>query len=102
MSQEDRDAVERMDMDIGVMDTEDGPSVFDTLPPGDEAFSFSHEGGEYEVFDELAEGLGLYVPCRSSAGLSPNCAKSANTMTTEIVMTASKSAKSTGIINWIY
>ena len=27
------------------------------LPPGEEGFDISHEGGEYEVFEELAEGV---------------------------------------------
>jgi hypothetical protein len=29
----------------------------ETVPPGDEGFNISHEGGEFEVFDNLAEGV---------------------------------------------
>ena len=26
-------------------------------PPGDEGFDISHEGGEHEVFEDLAQGI---------------------------------------------
>lgn len=36
----------------------DGDSdVFDTMPPGDEAFDISHEGGEHEVYEGIASEL---------------------------------------------
>ena len=48
----------------------DGPSLtiiaksafaFDTVAPGDEGFDFSHEGGEYDIYEMVAnEVAGLY------------------------------------------
>jgi hypothetical protein len=55
LSQEDRDAVERMDLDAGL--AEDVAAVSHTAPPGDEGYDISHEGGEHEVFDDLVDGL---------------------------------------------
>ena len=53
LSQDDRDNVATMDRDLGDVDGfydgELGP------PPGDEGFDISHEGGEHEVFEELAQ-----------------------------------------------
>jgi hypothetical protein len=45
-----------MDMDRDLMDAETS-ALFNTVPPGDEGFDISHEGGEFEVFEDLAEGL---------------------------------------------
>ena len=51
----------------------DGPSstiladsafAFDKIPPGDEGFDFSHEGGEYDIYETVAnEVAGLYGKC---------------------------------------
>jgi len=55
LSQDDQDNVAAMDRDFGDMDSfsecEIGP------PPGDEGFDISHEGGEHEVFEELAQEI---------------------------------------------
>jgi hypothetical protein len=56
LSQEDRDAVQMMDVDAGVMDSED-VLVYNTIAPGDEGFDISHEGGEYEVYEDFADGI---------------------------------------------
>jgi len=45
-----------MDMDFEAGLTVDA-DVFNTVPPGDEGFDISHEGGEFEVFNDLAEGI---------------------------------------------
>ena len=35
--------------------------AFDTVAPGDEGFDFSHEGGEYDIYEMIAnEVAGLY------------------------------------------
>ena len=62
MSAADKAEVEQMDLD--------GPSsaiiadsafAFDTVALGDEGFDFSHEGGEYEVYETVAnEVVELY------------------------------------------
>jgi hypothetical protein len=61
MSAEDRDMVESMMADYG-MDVDALPY---TAPPGDEGLDMSHEGGEYEAFEELAHEVagisGWYV-----------------------------------------
>lgn len=51
MSSVDCKAVENMIVDVGV-DMDDEPY---TAPPGEEGFDISHEGGEYEVFEDLSE-----------------------------------------------
>jgi hypothetical protein len=56
LSQEDREAVERMDLDAGHL-ADDVTAVSHMAPPGEEGFDISHEGGEYEVFDDLVDGL---------------------------------------------
>lgn len=56
LSQEDRDAVECMDLNTGLL-VDDVAAVAHTAPPGEEGFNVSHEGGEYEVFDDLVDGL---------------------------------------------
>ncbi|KAG2738887.1 hypothetical protein P692DRAFT_201842716 [Suillus brevipes Sb2] len=62
MSAEDRDMVESMMADYG-MDVDALPY---TAPPGDEGLDMSHEGGEYEAFEELAHEVagisGWYYP----------------------------------------
>lgn len=55
-SQIDRDAVEQMGIDANQSDN-DVADVSYAPPPGEEGFDISHEGGEFEVFDELARGL---------------------------------------------
>ena len=37
--------------------TDDVDAISGTVPPGEEGFDISHKGGEYEVFDDLTEGL---------------------------------------------
>jgi hypothetical protein len=54
LSQEDRDAVQAMDADMGLVDHD---TAFDMIPPGDEGAHLSHEGGEYEVYQDLVGGL---------------------------------------------
>jgi len=53
--QDDEDNVAAMDRNSRDMDSfsehEIGP------PPGDEGFNISHEGGEHEVFEELAQEI---------------------------------------------
>jgi hypothetical protein len=45
-------------MDIDADHTaDDVEAVSGMVPPGEEGFDISHEGGEYEVFDDLVEGL---------------------------------------------
>jgi hypothetical protein len=56
LSQEDRDAVEHMDLDMGCL-ADDVTAVSHTAPPGEEGFDISHKGGEHEVFDDLVDGL---------------------------------------------
>jgi hypothetical protein len=56
LSQEDCDAVECMDLDMGHL-ADDVAAVSHTAPPGEEGFDISHEGGEHEVFDDLVDGL---------------------------------------------
>jgi hypothetical protein len=56
LSQVDREAVQRMDIDNG-HSFDDVEAVAHTVPPGDEAFDMSHEGGEFEVFEDIAAGL---------------------------------------------
>jgi hypothetical protein len=43
-----------LDADRG---TDDIDAVSHTAPPGEEGFDISHEGGEFEVFEDLAVGL---------------------------------------------
>jgi hypothetical protein len=55
LSQDDRNNVAAMDIDLGdaisFSEVQLGP------PPGDEGFDISHEGGEHEVFEDLAQGI---------------------------------------------
>jgi hypothetical protein len=53
MSSEDHEAVETMLIDHDV-DTESLPY---TAPPGEEGVDLSHEGGEYEAFERLAQQM---------------------------------------------
>jgi hypothetical protein len=53
MSAEDRAAVETMLVDVDI----DIESIPYTAPPGEEGADFSHEGGEYEVFEGLAQQM---------------------------------------------
>lgn len=55
LSQEDREAVQRMDLDADYA-SDDVDAVSYTAPPGEEGFDISHEGGEFEVFEDLATG----------------------------------------------
>jgi len=56
LDQEDREAVEQMDLDAG-FGADDVNAVCHTAPPGEEGFDISHEGGEFEVFEDLVAGL---------------------------------------------
>ena len=56
LDQEDREAVGQMDLDAG-FGADDVDAVGYTAPPGEEGFDISHEGGEFEVFEDLAMGL---------------------------------------------
>jgi hypothetical protein len=57
--------VMEMDIEAGVMNSDH--DVFNSVAPGDEGFDISHEGGEYEVFHDLKNGIsqltGLYASC---------------------------------------
>jgi hypothetical protein len=55
-SHEDRDAIERMDIDTSNAN-EDVPAISHLPPPGEEAFDLSHEGGEFEAFTGLVEDI---------------------------------------------
>lgn len=46
-----------MDQDAGLADDDDVDAISHTVPPGEEGFDISHEGGEYEVFNDLVTGL---------------------------------------------
>ncbi|KAG1854936.1 hypothetical protein DFJ58DRAFT_716274 [Suillus subalutaceus] len=59
MSSEDREAVETMLIDHDV-DTESLPY---TAPPGEEGVDLSHEGGEYEAFEGLAQQMANISGC---------------------------------------
>ncbi|EPQ52593.1 hypothetical protein GLOTRDRAFT_131828 [Gloeophyllum trabeum ATCC 11539] len=56
MSMEERDIVMQMDGDL-----EAAPDLSDqalnSMPPGEEGYGLSHEGGEYEVFEDFANDL---------------------------------------------
>jgi hypothetical protein len=56
LDQEDRDAVQQMDIDTGYI-IDDDEAVSHTAPPGEEGVDISHEGGEFEVFEDLAAGI---------------------------------------------
>ena len=56
LDQEDRDAVQQMDLDAGI-GADDVDAISHTAPPGEEGFDISHEGGEFEVFEDLVAGL---------------------------------------------
>ena len=56
LSQEDRDAVQQMDIDASCS-IDDIEAISHTAPPGEEGFDISHEGEEFEVFEDLAAGL---------------------------------------------
>jgi len=53
MSSEDWDLVESMLADTNI----DIDSIPYTAPPGEEGIDFSHEGGEHEVFEGLAQQM---------------------------------------------
>lgn len=56
LSQDDRDAVEQMDIDAG-HSGEDVFAISHIAPPGEEGLDISHEGGEHKVFEDLVETL---------------------------------------------
>jgi hypothetical protein len=61
LPQVSQDAIHVMDVDnhltLNTDGDSDGESVRQVVPPGDEDFDISHEGGEFEVFDDLTEGI---------------------------------------------
>jgi hypothetical protein len=44
-----------MDLDSGTMNV-DTSVFFETVPPGEEGLEMSHKGGEFEAFEDLAQG----------------------------------------------
>jgi hypothetical protein len=46
-----------MQMDIDY-DNDVVAPVLDSIPPGDEGFGISHEGGEYQILEDFANGIG--------------------------------------------
>jgi hypothetical protein len=44
-----------MDLDSSTMDV-DMSVFFETVPLGEEGLEMSHEGGEFEAFEDLAQG----------------------------------------------
>jgi hypothetical protein len=50
------EAVENMDIDVSYS-TEDTATISCIALPGEEGLDISHEGGEYEVFEDLMETL---------------------------------------------
>jgi hypothetical protein len=46
----------QMDTDTGFLGA-DMATIYDTVPPGDEGFDISHEGGEFEVYEDLVQGI---------------------------------------------
>ena len=56
LSHADHDAVENMVLDA-IHSIEDTAAVSHIAPPGKEDLDISHEGGEYEVFEDLVEML---------------------------------------------
>ena len=55
-SQEERNAVQEMDLDAGLSDN-DIVALMHLPPPGEEGLDLSHEAGEHEVFDGLVEDI---------------------------------------------
>ncbi|KAH7922383.1 hypothetical protein BV22DRAFT_1048944 [Leucogyrophana mollusca] len=53
LSAEDRENIEMMFASHGMDDS----NILSTAPPGDEGLDISHEGGEHEVFEELAQQM---------------------------------------------
>ncbi len=53
----DRNAVQQMDLDASFGTNDDVDTISHTAPPSEEGFDISHEGGEFEVFEDLAAGL---------------------------------------------
>jgi hypothetical protein len=56
LTEEDRQAVASMDIDISGS-AYDVAAIDRIAPPDEEAFDFSHEGGEYEVFQNLTDEI---------------------------------------------
>ncbi|EPQ56036.1 hypothetical protein GLOTRDRAFT_129239 [Gloeophyllum trabeum ATCC 11539] len=58
MSSEDRALVEEMDASAPPMDHQHiYEAAYTSMPPGEEGFDLSHEGGEHEVFEEFVHKL---------------------------------------------
>jgi hypothetical protein len=56
LNQEDHNAIQQMDSNANY-GTDNVDAIFYTAPPGEEGFDISHEGGEFEVFEDVAAGL---------------------------------------------
>ena len=63
MSEADREAVAQMDVDDALPSagTVEYKAAFNSIPPGDEGYDLSHEGGEHEVFEGFAEDLSRWT-----------------------------------------
>jgi len=79
-------------------------SAFNSMPPGEEGFDFSHEGGEFEVFeafaDDLARLMGRCVYYTQQLMFYSNNHIQANVMTLEVVMIVYKYKSGTGRFSW--
>ncbi|TDL17787.1 hypothetical protein BD410DRAFT_807037 [Rickenella mellea] len=66
MSEADREVVAQTDVDDALPSagTVEYEAAFNTIPPGDEAYDLSHEGGEHEVFEGFAEDLSRWTGYR--------------------------------------
>jgi hypothetical protein len=58
LSAADRAQVEQMDLDgPSTAILADSAFAFDTIAPGDEGFNFSHEGGEYDIYETVVDEI---------------------------------------------
>jgi len=60
MSSHDWNMIQQMDIDNAAIhggDDFDYSSAFNSMLPGEEGFDFSHEGGEFEVFEAFTDDL---------------------------------------------
>ena len=60
MSSKEWEMIQQMDVDNTHLHGEtdiDYSSAFNSMPPGEEGFDFSHEGGEFKAFELFADNL---------------------------------------------
>ena len=107
MSSHDRNMIQQMDIDNAAIHGDadfDYSSAFNSMPPGEEGFDFSHEGGEFEVFeafaDDLARLTGRCVYYTQQLIFHSNNHIQANVMTLEVVMIVYKYKYGTGRFSW--